>query len=618
MNPIRLFPASKDYLWGGERLKTLFHKTSELSPLAESWELSFHKDGQSTLADGTPICEAYPLSAFGKNVEGFPFFPALIKFIDAKDNLSVQVHPSDEYALARENSYGKTEMWYIAEADEGAGIYLGLKQNCSAIAFALAIRENRLLDLLNFYPVKKGECYFIPSGTLHAIAKGCVIAEIQQNSNLTYRVYDYGRVDKNGKARELHIDKALQVTSLDAFENNSLHIPCDDGEIIGVSKYFTVTKATVEGTKSIRVDDGSFCHVLCVEGEGKLGDESIKAGDSMLLLAGDYESTLSGKMTCLLTRVRKYYVGVDLGGTFIKAGIVDDLGNILLPDKVPTESEGGSEVVARNIAAVANKLIKALNLTSSDVEGIGMGVPGMIDTVNGVVTYSNNLGWQNFNIAATVEKLTKLPVKIANDANVAALGEYKFGSGKNANSVLLITLGTGVGGGAIIDGNMLLGNGGAGAEFGHVTLVAGGEECTCGRRGCLEAYASATALIRDTKRAMTNHPDSLMWKLAPTLDEVNGITAFAASKQGDAAAASVVENYITMLGEGLTSFASLFRPDMILIGGGVSAEGDKLIKPLQEYVDSHIFGGKMGPRVTIACASLGNSAGLVGGAALLM
>lgn len=618
MNPIRLYPASKDYLWGGERLKSLFHKTTDISPLAESWELSFHKDGESALADGTPISKAYPLSAFGKNVEEFPFFPALIKFIDAKQNLSVQVHPSDEYALSREGSFGKTEMWYIAEADEGAGIYLGLKQNCSAFAFALAIRENRLLDLLNFYPVKKGECYFIPSGTIHAIAEGCVIAEIQQNSNLTYRVYDYGRVDKNGKARELHIDKALQVANLDAFSNNSLHIPCADGEIIGVSKYFTVAKCEIDGEKKIAVDSASFCHVLCVDGEGELDGEKVCAGDSMLLLAGDYESKLSGKMTCLLTRVRKYYVGVDLGGTFIKAGIVDDLGNILLSDKVPTESEGGAEVVARNIADVTSKLMKSLNLTSSDVVGIGMGVPGMIDTENGVVTYSNNLGWQNFNIAATVEKLTKLPVKIANDANVAALGEYKFGSGKNTNSVILITLGTGVGGGAIIDGKMLLGNGGAGAEFGHVTIVTDGEECTCGRRGCLEAYASATALIRNTKRAMEANPDSLMWKIAPTLNEVNGITAFAARNQGDAAAAAVVENYIKMLGEGLASFATLFRPDMILLGGGVSAQGDELTDPLQEYVNAHIFGGSMGPGVTIACATLGNSAGLVGGAALWM
>ena len=618
MKPIRLFAAYKDYLWGGERLKTLFHKATALSPLAESWELSFHKDGASTLADGTPITEAYPLSAFGKNVEDFPFFPALIKFIDAKENLSVQVHPSDEYALTREGSYGKTEMWYIAEADEGAGIYLGLKQNCSAFAFALAIRENRLLDLLNFYPVKKGECYFIPSGTIHAIAKGCLIAEIQQNSNLTYRVYDYGRVDKNGKPRELHIDKALQVANLDAFVNNSLHIPSSDGEIIGVSKYFTVTKSSIGGEKTLVIDAASFCHVLCVDGVGTLDGEALRAGDSMLLAAGDYESKLIGNMTCLLTRVRKYYVGVDLGGTFIKAGIVDDLGNILLSDKVPTESEGGAEVVARNIAAVANKLMRELNLTSSDVVGIGMGVPGMIDTECGVVTYSNNLGWQNFNIAATVEKLTKLPVRIANDANVAALGEYKFGSGKNANSIILITLGTGVGGGAIIDGKMLLGNGGAGAEFGHVTVVADGEECTCGRRGCLEAYASATALIRDTKRAMAAHPDSLMWSIAPTLDEVNGITAFAARAKGDAAAAAVIQHYITMLGEGLTSFASLFRPDMILLGGGVSAQGDELTAPLQEYVNTHIFGGGMGPRVTIACATLGNRAGLVGGAALWM
>ena len=618
MKPIRLYPVAKDYLWGGVRLKEQWGKDFPLEKVAETWELSLHKDGECTTADGVPLSEAVSKEAFGKHCEDFPFFPMLIKFIDACDNLSIQVHPSDAYALANENSFGKTEMWYILDATEEAGIYLGLKETTSREAFECAIREKRLCDILNFYPVKAGECYFIPSGTVHAIAKGCLIAEIQQNSNLTYRVYDYGRVDKNGKGRELHIEKAIAVSNLSAFENNSLHIKSNLGEILGVSKYFTVTKLVVDGEITLPVDEKTFRHLLCVGGEGSLDGEAVQRGESILLPAGEYEVKLCGQMEILMSEVRKYYVGIDLGGTFIKGGIVDDLGNILIEDKVPTESEGGASVVARNIANLANSLLARLNLTASDVVGIGMGVPGMIDTKRGIVTYSNNLAWENFEIAKTVEDLTSLPVRIANDANVAALGEYKFGSGKNTNSIVLVTLGTGVGGGAIIDGRMLLGNEGAGAEFGHSVLVAGGEPCTCGRRGCFEAYASATALIRDTKKAMESHPDSLMWKFAPTLDEVNGATSFSAMKQGDAVAKAVVDNYITMLGEGLCNIASVFRPDMILLGGGVSAEGDGLIVPLQEFVNNNIFGGKMGPRVKIACASLGNKAGLVGGAALLM
>ena len=618
MKAIKIVPVAKDYLWGGIRLREKFGKDFPLDKIAETWELSFHKDGLSTTLDGEPLSEVLTSEMLGEHCEDFPFFPMLIKFIDACDNLSIQVHPSDAYALANENSFGKTEMWYIVDADEGAGIYLGFKNATTKDEFESAIRENRLCDLLNFYPVKKGECYFIPSETVHAIARGCLIAEIQQNSNLTYRVYDYGRVDKNGKGRELHIEKAITVSNLNVFENNSLHIKTNIGEILGVSKYFTVTKIDLDGEKRLSVDAKTFRHLLFVSGEGTLDGEAVKAGDSMLLPAGEYEITLSGRMEILMSEVRKYYVGIDLGGTFIKGGIVDDLGQILIEAKTPTQSEGGATVVAKNIADLTNSLLKKLNLTASDVVGIGMGVPGMIDTERGIVTYSNNLAWENFEISKTVEELTSLPVRIANDANVAALGEYKFGSGKNTSSVILITLGTGVGGGAIIDGRMLLGCEGAGAEFGHSVLVVGGEACTCGRRGCFEAYASATALIRDTKRAMESNPNSLMWKLAPTLDKVDGSTAFTAMKSGDATAKAVVDNYILMLGEGLTNIASVFRPDMILLGGGVSAEGDNLIVPLQEFVDANIFGGKMGPRVKIACATLGNKAGLVGGAALLM
>ena len=387
MKPIRILPVAKDYIWGGVRLRERFGKDFPLDKIAETWELSFHKDGESTTTDGTPLSTALTREMLGEHCDAFPFFPMLIKFIDACDNLSIQVHPSDAYALENENSFGKTEMWYIVDADEGAGIYLGLKRDTTKEEFECAIKENRLCDLLNFYPVRKGECYFIPSETVHAIARGCLIAEIQQNSNLTYRVYDYGRVDKNGKGRELHIDKAIAVSNLSAFENNSLHIKTNIGEILGVSKYFTVTKLTVDGEMMLPVDEKTFRHLLVVSGEGTVGDMTAKAGDSLLLVAGEYETKLTGRMEILMSEVRKYYVGIDLGGTFIKGGIVDDLGRILIQDKAPTGSEGGATVVAQNIAALVNSLLKKLNLTASDVVGIGMGVPGMIDTARGVVTY---------------------------------------------------------------------------------------------------------------------------------------------------------------------------------------------------------------------------------------
>ena len=312
----------------------------------------------------------------------------------------------------------------------------------------------------------------------------------------------------------------------------------------------------------------------------------------------------------------KYFVGIDLGGTFIKGGIVDENGTIVLQDKTPTESEKGDRGVATNIANLVKKLIAEAGLTADTVEGIGMGVPGMIDSKKGVVIFSNNLNWTDFAIGATVREMTGLPVKIANDANVAALGEAKFGAAKGKENVVMITLGTGVGGGVVAEGILIEGNRSAGAELGHSTIVYGGEQCTCGRKGCLEAYASATALIRDTKRAMEAHKDSKMWEIG-SIDKVTGKTAFD-YKDIDPYAKAVVDSYIGHLACGITNFANIFRPETVLLGGGVCGQGDELVRPLQKLLDEEIFAGHLGPRVEIKIAELGNSAGLLGAAALLM
>lgn len=314
--------------------------------------------------------------------------------------------------------------------------------------------------------------------------------------------------------------------------------------------------------------------------------------------------------------MKKYYIGIDLGGTFIKGGVVDCAGNILINDKVPTETEKGEKQVTANISALCKSLLTKAGLTVDDVVGIGMGVPGMIDSANGEVVYSNNLHWEHYFIAEAVENATGLPVKIANDANVAALGETKFGCGKEYDNTILITLGTGVGGGIVINGKLFEGYRSAGAELGHAVIVAGGEQCTCGRKGCLEAYASATALIRDTKRAMQANSESKIWEIG-TLESVTGKTAFDYMNT-DSSAKAVVDNYIEKLGVGLTNLANEFRPQAILLGGGVCAQGDTLIKPLQAFLDKEIYASKKGPQVKILTATLGNDAGLLGAAALWM
>ena len=196
MNILKLTPSCKDYLWGGSRLRSDFGIKSDLNPLAEAWVLSCHPDGPSYLADGTTLADyvtAHP-GCLGTDCEKFEQFPILTKFIDAKNNLSIQVHPSNEYALKNEHQYGKTEMWYVLDCEPGAFLYYGFDHEISKAEFEERIKNNTLTEVLNAVPVHKGDCFFIPAGTLHAICKGIVIAEVQQNSNVTYRVYDYGRV----------------------------------------------------------------------------------------------------------------------------------------------------------------------------------------------------------------------------------------------------------------------------------------------------------------------------------------------------------------------------------------------------------------------------------------
>ena len=317
-----------------------------------------------------------------------------------------------------------------------------------------------------------------------------------------------------------------------------------------------------------------------------------------------------------MNKEKKYYIGIDLGGTFIKGGVVDGLGNILISDQTPTEKQFGGDRVVSNISMLIDKLLENASITKEEIVGIGIGSPGIIDSKAGAVVFSGNMRWTNFPLAVEVSKATGLPAKLANDANVAALGETKFGCGKDYENTILITLGTGVGGGIIIEGKLFEGTRSAGAELGHAVILAGGELCTCGRKGCFEAYASATALIRDTKRAMEADKSSKMWEIGG-LDNVTGKTPFD-YYDTDASAKKVVDNYIMMLGTGITNLANEFRPQAIILGGGVCAQGERLIKPLQEFLNREIFAREKGPQVKLLIATLGNKAGLSGAAALWM
>ena len=309
MNLIKLKPATKDYIWAGTKLKK-YGKEAPYDNIAECWELSFHKDGPSIIDSGEDkgklLKDVATKADLGEYAASFPFFPVLIKLIDSGDNLSVQVHPNDEYALKNENSFGKTEMWYVLEAEKGSGLYVGLKDNSSREEIEDALKNGTILSKLNFFPVKKGEVYFIQSGTIHAIGKGVTVIEIQQNSNLTYRLYDYNRLGKDGKPRELHIEKALQVTKrVPILRKKSFEphiVDCD---------YFTVDKIVLDGQRMKKIfgeiDKTSFASLLVLDGTGKVqsGKECVEVqkGDSVFITANAGEYEMEGKFEALLTTV---------------------------------------------------------------------------------------------------------------------------------------------------------------------------------------------------------------------------------------------------------------------------------------------------------------------------
>ena len=296
MKITKTIPAFKDYIWGGSKLKTEFHKNVDLDRVAESWELAAHKDGTSGF-DGETFSLADLFEnhreLIGTNAEKFERFPMIIKLIDAKNNLSVQVHPSDEYALKNENSYGKTEMWYVVEAEEGAGLYVGFNRDVTEAEFRALIAENRLQEVLNFIPVKPGEWFFIEAGTVHAIGKGVVIAEVQQNSNLTYRLYDYGRVGADGKPRELHVEKGVKVSKLTAYVPDK-RTSCE---------YFSCESIALSGSRTFTADKTSFVAFVIMDGSLSVAGREYQKGDTVFVPAGYGEFTLTGEAKFVLVRV---------------------------------------------------------------------------------------------------------------------------------------------------------------------------------------------------------------------------------------------------------------------------------------------------------------------------
>ncbi|MBE5873349.1 MAG: class I mannose-6-phosphate isomerase [Lachnospiraceae bacterium] len=315
MQPILLRPIGKDYLWGGNRLREEYGKDLLQVPLAETWECSTHPDGPSVVVSGSyqgmgldEVLQKHP-EWLGSRYEGKDELPILIKFIDAAKDLSVQVHPDDEYALEREKQLGKTEMWYVLDAKPGAKLVYGFAHDVTSKQVRESLQDGSLGDYLQQIPVKKNDVFFVKPGTVHAIGEGVLIAEIQENSNVTYRVYDYDRVDKNGQKRPLHVDKALEVMNLkraDAPRQNlrlMRYQPGSAEEILCRCQYFQVNRVLVSSEYRLRVETTSFQVLLVLEGEMNVKNAAFpdndgifaRKGDCLLLPADCGEVQVSGK-----------------------------------------------------------------------------------------------------------------------------------------------------------------------------------------------------------------------------------------------------------------------------------------------------------------------------------
>ncbi len=311
-----------------------------------------------------------------------------------------------------------------------------------------------------------------------------------------------------------------------------------------------------------------------------------------------------------------YTIGIDIGGMSIKIGLVNDKGAI--KEQIRFKTKSTAKECIEDMTTNISYLLAKNCLTEKDLMGMGVGCPGAVSSETGVVVYLPNLGWENVQLADELKKRFNVKVVISNDANVATLGEAIYGSAKDYKNVIMFTLGTGVGGGIVIDNKLFEGGWSRGAELGHATLYIDGESCTCGRTGCIERYVSATALMAQTRKAMQQDKSSKMWNYVHgDIEKVDGRTAFECSKMGDKSAIKVVDNYVKYLSESILNMLNIFRPEAFILGGGVSAQGEYLNEKVRAYCEKFNYGYKNAPKTKILTATLGNDAGIIGAAALL-
>jgi glucokinase len=329
------------------------------------------------------------------------------------------------------------------------------------------------------------------------------------------------------------------------------------------------------------------------------------------------EQNFTGKQVPVQHTAEKYYLGLDLGGTNIVAGVVDEAYNIISKKSIPANAGRPIEEVTYDMAEVSKEAVQQAGLRLSDMSSWGIGMPSCVNPATNLLVHANNFGWKNVPIYEHLQKHISLPIYISNDANCAAYGEVLAGAAKRHTDAVMLTLGTGVGGGIILNKKIYSGADNMGAELGHTKLVYNGVQCTCGQYGCLESYCSSTALIRRTKEAVKAHPDSRIMELAGhDANKINGETVFDAAGKGDPLAMEIVDEYISYLAAGISTFIVIFRPQVIILGGGIAHAGDMLLEPLNKKLFTCTFAAEEIGIPEVIRAELGNDAGLIGAAFL--
>lgn len=599
-------PSIKEYIWAGSKLKNKYNKITDLNKISETWELSINESGLSSLLidNKEVLLKDYIISHnIGSNIKSSDF-KMLVKLIDSDDFLSIQVHPSDEYALKKYNKLGKTEMWYIIDAEEDSYLYLGFNEDYQKEEVEKALYDGSILEMLNKVPVKPGDFYIIPSGTIHAIGKGITLYEIQENSDLTFRLYDYDRVDKNGNKRELHINEALDVLNYNKYDV-SKNTREKKQNVLCANDYFELLKVKTVNEYEFVNNNSSFEFLTIINGNPTINGIETKTLESYFV-EPNTKLEIKGDSSLLIARYPQFSVGLDVGGTAVKGLIIDDFNNKIVEDKKNTGNVGLDKIV-ESMCECFNSLIDKACINPGFIKKLGVGFPASIKDGTNIIG-AENLGIDNVNLKSILEDKLNLEVILENDANCAVLGEYYFTKNRRYHDIALITLGTGVGSGLIINSNLFRGGNGTMVELGHMKVKNDNIRCSCGQYGCLESLLGMNRIRLEVDKLKNSH----ITKLSEIIKDTDSPIKIFSLYDENIFAKEFVDKYLNTLLSGLINIANLLEPEVILIGGGVSYHISKFIPQLEYRLNKFKYNSLKAPKIKLYQAILGNDAGAYG------